>query len=455
MLTPSLLQVIVLVYASVRTTKRGLKTWREEAEMRAAERVESMPQPDGGLTVSLPPIHSAGPTHKVPQSLDYSSCPAGSDSGGSGASSVVSEEPARSNDSDQPCLVAEEGKVPEPCNDNDDFLPPATACAAKKAAAASHAKERRGTQGGAFGTSPLAADAAEVEVKVAEVSPRHVDMDAVVSSLQCAAARGGSVANAADECQLAVMEEEALEQRREAVLARLEGEDREQARPVMTLLAVFALLVISAVVRGGKLGQPSVLGVRTCSPAFWTSTAASVLAMMGVTAAIGARLRRRYAAQLRWEYTFVQGDIRWTASAVALYPALATLAGVMGGLLGIGGGMIMGPLLLELGLLPGPAAATSALTVLLSSAAGTLQFFLMGMIQLDRAAWYFCLGLAATFLGQTVINALVRRLRSSSVIVFTIVIVMVAATVLMTVVGVLNTTADLRNGADMGFRSMC
>ena len=45
------------------------------------------------------------------------------------------------------------------------------------------------------------------------------------------------------------------------------------------------------------------------------------------------------------------------------YPSYAVFAGILGGLVGIGGGMILGPLLLELGLHSRAVSATSATAV--------------------------------------------------------------------------------------------
>ena len=57
-------------------------------------------------------------------------------------------------------------------------------------------------------------------------------------------------------------------------------------------------------------------------------------------------------AQLKCGYEFVEGDVLWDNRATLLYPALCTAAGVLAGLFGVGGGMIKGPLVLEMGLTP-------------------------------------------------------------------------------------------------------
>ena len=46
------------------------------------------------------------------------------------------------------------------------------------------------------------------------------------------------------------------------------------------------------------------------------------------------------------------GDIRWSEAGVKRYPMLTFFAGLLAGLVGIGGGMVLGPLLLEIGMIP-------------------------------------------------------------------------------------------------------
>lgn len=75
------------------------------------------------------------------------------------------------------------------------------------------------------------------------------------------------------------------------------------------------------------------------------------------------------------------GDLVW--SLLPLLP-LGLLAGVLSGLLGIGGGLIFSPLLLLLGLPPHQALATSTVAIVLTTAGGTVAHLRAGA--LPRAA---------------------------------------------------------------------
>ena len=125
----------------------------------------------------------------------------------------------------------------------------------------------------------------------------------------------------------------------------------------------------------------------------------------------------------------------WSSRAVTLYPLACVLAGVAAGLLGIGGGMIKGPLLLEMGLVPQAAAATSAFMILFTSSSSTLQFFLVDALSAEHVLWYGVLGFAAALLGGLAVRYATQREGGNAFIVFAIALVLAVSTVLMMFVG--------------------
>jgi len=125
---------------------------------------------------------------------------------------------------------------------------------------------------------------------------------------------------------------------------------------------------------------------------------------------------------------------------------------MIGGLLGIGGGMIVSPLLLELGVLPRVAAGTSALAVLVTSSSAVLQFVILGMLDQTYMFFYMAVGVAGTFIGQTMVDFAVKKYGRSSVVVFAVAIVIGCAVILMGFQGIV----DVVNGdSQFNFDSPC
>ena len=75
-------------------------------------------------------------------------------------------------------------------------------------------------------------------------------------------------------------------------------------------------------------------------------------------------------------YKFNDHDIKWSVKILIFYPIYALICGMMAGLLGIGGGLVIGPLLLDLGLHPIVSSATCNFLVLFISSQSSVQFML-------------------------------------------------------------------------------
>jgi uncharacterized protein len=73
------------------------------------------------------------------------------------------------------------------------------------------------------------------------------------------------------------------------------------------------------------------------------------------------------------------------------------VSGILAGLLGIGGGIILVPLLVTLGYTTVQAVATSSLVIVISSISGSLQNWRMGYFDLQRVVY---LGLPAIITAQ-------------------------------------------------------
>jgi len=145
------------------------------------------------------------------------------------------------------------------------------------------------------------------------------------------------------------------------------------------------------------------------------------------------------------------GGLAWTPRTLRIYPLLSTAAGFLGGFLGIGGGIIMGPLLLELGLMPEASQATTAMFVFLSSSLATIQFMVLGKAMPEYALWFTTWVVLATVVGQVCVDYVLRRWQRSSLIVLSIAAIIAGSLVMMTAIGAKDTITDLARGANMGF----
>ncbi|KAJ6333696.1 hypothetical protein OIU77_009549 [Salix suchowensis] len=137
------------------------------------------------------------------------------------------------------------------------------------------------------------------------------------------------------------------------------------------------------------------------------------------------------------------------------FPVMALLAGMLGGLFGIGGGMLITPLLLQVGIAPERTAATCSFMVFFLSSMSALQYLLLGMEHVEASIILAVICFVASLLGLLVIQKAIVKYGRASIIVFSVSTVMALSTVLMTSFGALNVWRDYISGRNMGFKLPC
>eukprot|EP00933_Yihiella_yeosuensis_P041199 TRINITY_DN3561_c0_g1_i1.p1 TRINITY_DN3561_c0_g1~~TRINITY_DN3561_c0_g1_i1.p1 ORF type:complete len:598 (+),score=100.59 TRINITY_DN3561_c0_g1_i1:107-1900(+) len=133
------------------------------------------------------------------------------------------------------------------------------------------------------------------------------------------------------------------------------------------------------------------------------------------------------------------------------FPFVAFCAGFLGGLLGLGGGMILSPVLIEVGMHSEAVQATTAVFVFLSSSIGVIQFGIMGQIVWHYALWYGSVTLFATIFGQWVCEVFIRRRRRYSLITCAVAAVIMGSLICLLLVGIPSVQADIADGKPLGF----
>ena len=101
----------------------------------------------------------------------------------------------------------------------------------------------------------------------------------------------------------------------------------------------------------------------------------------------------------------------------------------MAGLLGIGGGLILGPLLLELGIHPIISTATSNFLVLFTSSSTSLQFIFHGMMNFKYGLVCTLFSTIGSYMGTVIIQRLVERTKRSSILIFSLALVLGISTI--------------------------
>ncbi|KAF3783735.1 hypothetical protein EJ110_NYTH31802 [Nymphaea thermarum] len=158
----------------------------------------------------------------------------------------------------------------------------------------------------------------------------------------------------------------------------------------------------------------------------------------------------------------------WKTHQLVLHCCFGTLAGIVGGLLGLGGGFILVPLFLELGIPPQVASATATFVMTFSSSMSVVEYYLLNRIPVPYALYFIAVATAAAFVGQHVVRKLIIVLGRASIIIF-----ILASTIFVSAislgkspiplsmeplhggVGILNMIHKIEKHEYMGFENLC
>lgn len=91
----------------------------------------------------------------------------------------------------------------------------------------------------------------------------------------------------------------------------------------------------------------------TCgSVAYWGVVGLNIPALALLTYLAGHTLIRRHERRVACGYQYADGDVQWDAEKVWKYSGVVAVGAIAAGMLGVGGGMILGPIFNELDFLP-------------------------------------------------------------------------------------------------------
>ncbi|KAI3891675.1 hypothetical protein MKW92_030133 [Papaver armeniacum] len=130
---------------------------------------------------------------------------------------------------------------------------------------------------------------------------------------------------------------------------------------------------------------------------------------------------------------------KWKVHKLVFFALVGVFAGMVGGLLGMGGGFIMGPLFLRLGIPPQVSTATATFAMTFSSSMSFVEYYLLKRFPI----------------GQHVVKKIISILGRASLIIFILVFTIFISAILLGGVGIANMTKTIKHNEYMGFEDLC
>lgn len=216
-----------------------------------------------------------------------------------------------------------------------------------------------------------------------------------------------------------------------ALLSNILEEERHYLSRFLIIVFILAGVLIFDLLKGDGTESVNSLGVVCGSVMYWIISLLSLPWTLGAAFFVRRYLVNVTKMKLRTGYPYQPGDKVWDEVATVKYPIYCAVAGVFAGMFGIGGGIVKGPLMIEMGILPEVAAATTATMIIFTSAAACVTYVTFGMLRYDYAIPMFFVGFCTTFIGQCGLNAIMKKNKRPSLIILSIGAVVGLSTILM------------------------
>mmetsp|Transcript_20529 Transcript_20529/g.26572 ORF Transcript_20529/g.26572 Transcript_20529/m.26572 type:complete len:471 (+) Transcript_20529:59-1471(+) len=217
---------------------------------------------------------------------------------------------------------------------------------------------------------------------------------------------------------------------------RAEMEKEAKTFPVwnLAILAVMTVfIIIYSLVKKGVIGD-----LKGCTAGYWAWYFVPVPFFVGLSAFVIYKLNQDYQhkKQINWEYQ--PGDLQWDPKTQKKMPVVGFVAGVCASLVGIGGGMVTGPLFLELGLNPKVSSSSSAFMILFTGMSSVVQYLTIGYLPLDFALWFIFMGFLGAQLGHHSVKKILEKTGRDSLICFLLGGIIAVSVVIMFISGVIS-----------------
>ncbi|GMH10813.1 hypothetical protein Nepgr_012654 [Nepenthes gracilis] len=188
-----------------------------------------------------------------------------------------------------------------------------------------------------------------------------------------------------------------------------------------------------------------------CSTVYW------VLNLLQIPVSVGVSLYEAVSLYKGQRIVSSKGDARtnWKVQQLVLYCFFAVVAGMVGGLLGLGGGFILGPMFLELGVPPQVSSATATFAMTFSSSMSVVEYYLLKRFPVPYALYFVIVATIAAVVGQHVIRKLIIVLGRTSIIIFILAFTIFVSAISLGGVGISNMIGKIRRHEYMGFENLC
>eukprot|EP00750_Incisomonas_marina_P003433 INCI13115.3.p1 GENE.INCI13115.3~~INCI13115.3.p1 ORF type:complete len:661 (-),score=83.93 INCI13115.3:369-2351(-) len=148
----------------------------------------------------------------------------------------------------------------------------------------------------------------------------------------------------------------------------------------------------------------------TCDTAWWIWYVIPAIVIPLVQYAFSLNLLKWQNKKIDCFYDFQKFEVQFTIAKLRCISVAGLAAGSIASLVGVGGGMVIGPLLLKLKMQPSESSATSGFMMVFTALSGTIQYISNSSIRWDFLLWFLVAGAGGGIVGELVVKEQIQKL---------------------------------------------
>ncbi|KAK9923387.1 hypothetical protein M0R45_031809 [Rubus argutus] len=150
-----------------------------------------------------------------------------------------------------------------------------------------------------------------------------------------------------------------------------------------------------------------------------------------------------------------EANVKWSMYKLVSYCTCGIVAGMLGGLLGLGGAFLLGPIFLEMGIPPQVSSATATFAMTFSSSMSVVEYYLLKRFPIPYALYFASVTTLSAFAGQNVAGKVVKKLGRASLIIFILAFTIFVSSLTLGGIGLENMIMKIQQKEFLGFQNIC
>lgn len=196
--------------------------------------------------------------------------------------------------------------------------------------------------------------------------------------------------------------------------------------------------------------------VSKCSAIYWILMFSFLAIVLIYDYFIYNHIQTEYSYRKIIGFPYDDRDINWTNQTIIKLCFIGFLAGFIAGVIGIGGGVVLGPILLDLGVHPIVGTVTTNMLVLITSSSTTFQFILFKMLNIEYGIICIIFSALGSYCGTYLVNTYVKKTGKQSFIVLVLFCVVITSAIVLPLSSLINILEDYNKGHNIfEFESLC